>query len=246
MEAPGANPDQEADLESMEQVRRGDAAGAARLFQRYAAPLLRFTGRILGDPAEAEEITQDVFLKLMVRADQYDGRAPVASWLFAIATNACRDRLRRSVRRPSVALEAVAEVGEPGIAADERLALTAAARGRAAGPLGALFGAARGARPCALSRDALRGNRKGARHQRRRGENADLPGHGDAQGPFFRRRLVMECRQALKVRDLVLVRLAGGSQANGRGHGVSRLPPRVVRGVPGGSGRDRIRVGAAG
>ncbi len=122
MEAPGANPDQEADLESMEQVRRGDAAGAARLFQRYAAPLLRFTGRILGDTAEAEEITQDVFLKLMVRADQYDGRAPVASWLFAIATNACRDRLRRSVRRPSVTLEAVAEVREPGLPADERLA----------------------------------------------------------------------------------------------------------------------------
>ena len=122
MEAPGANPDQEADLESMEQVRRGEAAGAARLFQRYAAPLLRFTGRILGDPAEAEEITQDVFLKLMVRADQYDGRAPVASWLFAIATNACRDRLRRSVRRPSVALEAVAEVREPGLPVDERLA----------------------------------------------------------------------------------------------------------------------------
>jgi RNA polymerase sigma-70 factor, ECF subfamily len=122
VEAPGATPDQEADLESMEQVRRGEAAGAARLFQRYASPLLRFTGRILGDPAEAEEITQDVFLKLMVRADQYDGRAPVASWLFAIATNACRDRLRRSVRRPSVALEAVAEVREPGIPVDERLA----------------------------------------------------------------------------------------------------------------------------
>ena len=122
MEAPGTSPDLEADLESMEQVRRGEAAGAARLFQRYAAPLLRFTGRILGDPAEAEEITQDVFLKLMVRADQYDGRAPVASWLFAIATNACRDRLRRSVRRPSVALEAVTEVKEPGIPADERLA----------------------------------------------------------------------------------------------------------------------------
>ena len=122
MEASGANPDQEADLESMEQVRRGEAAGAARLFQRYAAPLLRFTGGILGDPAEAAEITQDVFLKVIGRADQYDGRAPVASWLFAIATNACRDRLRRSVRRPSIPLEAVTEVREPGLPADERLA----------------------------------------------------------------------------------------------------------------------------
>jgi RNA polymerase sigma-70 factor, ECF subfamily len=122
VEAPVLSPEQEADLVSLEEVRRGDSAGATRLFERYAAPLLRFTGRILGNRSEAEEITQEVFLKLMVRADQYDGRAPVASWLFAIATNACRDQLRKSNRRPSVALEAVAEVAEPGIAVDERLA----------------------------------------------------------------------------------------------------------------------------
>jgi RNA polymerase sigma-70 factor (ECF subfamily) len=121
VEAPATNLDHEADLESMEQVRRGEAAGATRLFQRYSGPLLRFTWRMLGDSAEAEEVTQDVFLKLMSRADQYDGRAPVGSWLFAIATNACRDRLRRSVRRPSVALDAVAEAAEPGIPVDERL-----------------------------------------------------------------------------------------------------------------------------
>jgi len=121
VEASGTEPDEEADLESMEQVRRGETAGAARLFRRYSAPLLRFTGRLLGNPAEAEEVTQDVFLKLIARADQYDGRAPVRSWLFAIATNACRDCLRRSVRRPSVTLDAVAEVAEPGIPADERL-----------------------------------------------------------------------------------------------------------------------------
>jgi RNA polymerase sigma-70 factor (ECF subfamily) len=121
VEAPATSPDQEADLESMEQVRRGENGGATRLFQRYSGPLLRFTGRLLGNPAEAEEVTQDVFLKLMARADQYDGRAPVSSWLFAIAANACRDRLRRSVRRPSVALDTVAEAAEPGIPVDERL-----------------------------------------------------------------------------------------------------------------------------
>jgi RNA polymerase sigma-70 factor (ECF subfamily) len=121
VEAPATNPDQQADLESMEQVRRGETAGAARLFHRYSGPLLRFTGRLLGNSAEAEEVTQEVFLKLLSRADQYDGRAPVTSWLFAIATNACRDRQRRSMRRPSVALDAVAEVAEPGIPADERL-----------------------------------------------------------------------------------------------------------------------------
>jgi RNA polymerase sigma factor (sigma-70 family) len=121
VEAGGASPDQEADLESLELVRRGDEAGAARLFERWSTPLLRFTGRMLGDRAEAEEVTQDVFLKVIARAGQYDGRASVASWLFAIAANACRDRLRRSARRPNVSLDAVAEVPQPDVPADLRL-----------------------------------------------------------------------------------------------------------------------------
>ncbi len=121
MEADGIGPDQEADLEALEQVRRGDEAGATRLFQRWSGPLLKFTGRMLGDPAEAEEVTQDVFLKVIARAGQYDGRASVASWLFAIAANACRDRLRRTARRPSVSLDAVAEVPQPDVPVDLRL-----------------------------------------------------------------------------------------------------------------------------
>jgi RNA polymerase sigma-70 factor, ECF subfamily len=121
VESAGISPDQEADLEALEQVRRGDGAGAARLFERWSTPLLRFTGRMLGDPAEAEEVTQDVFLKVIARAGQYDGRASVASWLFAIAANACRDRLRRSARRPNLPLEAVAEAAEPGLPVDIRL-----------------------------------------------------------------------------------------------------------------------------
>lgn len=121
MEAAGIGPDQEADLESLELVRRGDEAGATRLFERWSGPLLKFTGRMLGDPSEAEEVTQDVFLKVIARASQYDGRASVASWLFAIAANACRDRLRRSARRPSVPLDSVAEAPEPDLPVDIRL-----------------------------------------------------------------------------------------------------------------------------
>ena len=71
--------------------------------------LLRFTDRMLSDRASAEEVTQEVFLKVISRAHQYDGRAGVASWLFAIAANACRDRRRRDRRAAIVPLEAVAE-----------------------------------------------------------------------------------------------------------------------------------------
>ncbi len=90
-------------------VRRGEPAGSEALYTRYASPILGFTTRMLGNRSEAEEVTQEVFLRMIDRAEQYDGRAPVASWLFAIAANACRDRLRVSRRAGAVPLEAVPE-----------------------------------------------------------------------------------------------------------------------------------------
>lgn len=97
------------DLRLLERIRRGDTDGAAELFERYAPALLRFTDRMLSDRASAEEVTQEVFVKVISRAHQYDGRAGVASWLFAIAANACRDRRRRDRRASVVPLEAIPE-----------------------------------------------------------------------------------------------------------------------------------------
>jgi len=97
----------------LERIRRGDTDGAAALFDRYAPALLRFADRLLSDRNTAEEVTQEVFVKVISRAHQYDGRAEVASWLFAIAANACRDRRRRERRATVVPLEAVPEPADP-------------------------------------------------------------------------------------------------------------------------------------
>ncbi len=97
------------DRSLLERVRAGDTGGAGELFERYAPALLRFTDRLLSDRGAAEEVTQEVFVKVISRAHQYDGRAEVSSWLFAIAANACRDRRRRDRRATVVPLEAVAE-----------------------------------------------------------------------------------------------------------------------------------------
>jgi RNA polymerase sigma-70 factor (ECF subfamily) len=97
------------DLGLLERIRRGDNEGAAELFERYAPALLRFTDRMLSDRSAAEEVTQEVFVKVISRAHQYDGRAGVASWLFAIAANACRDRRRRDRRAAVVPLDVVPE-----------------------------------------------------------------------------------------------------------------------------------------
>jgi RNA polymerase sigma-70 factor (ECF subfamily) len=102
-------PREDSDVELLEKVRRGEPSGAASLFEKYSAPLLRFTDRMLGSRADAEEVTQEVFVKMITRVEQYDGQAPVASWLFAIAANACRDRMRRGRRAAPVPLEAIAE-----------------------------------------------------------------------------------------------------------------------------------------
>ncbi len=97
----------------LERIRGGDTEGAAELFDRYAPALLRFADRLLSDRGTAEEVTQEVFVKVISRAHQYDGRAEVASWLFAIAANACRDRRRRDRRATVVPLEAVPEPAQP-------------------------------------------------------------------------------------------------------------------------------------
>ena len=93
----------------LERVRRGDTEGAAELFERYAPALLRFSDRLLSNRGLAEEVTQEVFVKVISRAHQYDGRAEVSSWLFAIAANACRDRRRRERRAPVVPIDGLPE-----------------------------------------------------------------------------------------------------------------------------------------
>jgi RNA polymerase sigma-70 factor (ECF subfamily) len=98
------------DQSLVERIRRGDSGGAEELFERYAAALLRFADRMLSDRDAAQEVTQEVFVKVISRAHQYDGRAAVSSWLFAIAANACRDRRRRDRRAAVVSLDAIADL----------------------------------------------------------------------------------------------------------------------------------------
>jgi RNA polymerase sigma-70 factor (ECF subfamily) len=109
------------DRKLLERIRLGDTAAAGELFERHSPGLLRFTDRLLSDRSAAEEVTQEVFVKVITRAHQYDGRAEVASWLFAIAANACRDRRRRERRASVVPLEAIAEPAHKGEGVETRL-----------------------------------------------------------------------------------------------------------------------------
>lgn len=87
-----------------------DLSAFDQLVDRYQSRVFGFVRRMVGDPHEAEDVAQEVFVRAFRNIRRYDGRASVASWLFKIATNLCIDRRRRRSRRiTEVALESNGE-----------------------------------------------------------------------------------------------------------------------------------------
>ena len=67
----------------------------SRLVKDHQAAIYRLGLSILDDPAEADEAAQETFLAALRSLDRYQGGASLRTWLFAIAINVCRSRLRR-------------------------------------------------------------------------------------------------------------------------------------------------------
>jgi RNA polymerase sigma-70 factor (ECF subfamily) len=80
-------------------LRAGDASAFDALFRRWSAPLLRFLERMLRDAASAEELVQEVFLRVHRARDRYAPEARFSTWLYRIATNLALNELRRPRRR---------------------------------------------------------------------------------------------------------------------------------------------------
>lgn len=112
----------------------GDPEAARALTARLAPRALGYATRLLGDRAEAEDVTQEAMLRLWrVARDWRSGEAQVSTWLYRVVTNLCTDLRRARVRRPGVALEEAPEVASTGpsavaamIEADRMAALNAA------------------------------------------------------------------------------------------------------------------------
>lgn len=88
----------EADAALVSAVARGDAAAFRDLTERHLVAVHRLAARMLGDPGEADEVTQDTFLKLWTHASHWRPVGKTQSalpWLRTITMNACLDRLRR-------------------------------------------------------------------------------------------------------------------------------------------------------
>ncbi|GAB4254175.1 MAG: sigma-70 family RNA polymerase sigma factor [Thermoleophilia bacterium] len=83
---------------SLEQVRRateGDASAIEQIVRMYYGPILQYLHRFVGDLSDAEDLAQEVFLRMARNLSGFDGRCRFSTWLFQIAKNAGIDCLRR-------------------------------------------------------------------------------------------------------------------------------------------------------
>ena len=103
--------DEDADLVAT--ARAGDAAAFRRIVLKYQRPIYGLALRMMGSPAEAEDLAQEVFVKAYHGLAGFRGEARLRSWLFTIATNHCLNALKARGRRREVPLEPPAGTGDP-------------------------------------------------------------------------------------------------------------------------------------
>ena len=87
----------------MVRLMDGDRSAFDRLYERYEGRIRSFIYRFVGDRESAEDLTQEVFVKIYRNPRAFDPRGRFVTWVFAVARNACIDFLRLK-RIPSVSL----------------------------------------------------------------------------------------------------------------------------------------------
>ncbi len=88
----------------MLEVRGGSAAAFEELVVRYQARLVRVLEHLVGRRELAEDLAQEVFLRVYRSREQYQPGAKFATWLFTIGNNVASNALRDRSRRPEVTL----------------------------------------------------------------------------------------------------------------------------------------------
>ena len=88
------------DQELMRIVQAGDYTPASEIYDRYSSRIYNFAFRFLKNAEAAEDAMQEVFVKMIRHAGQFQGDAKLSTWLFSITANWCRDYLRKADNKP--------------------------------------------------------------------------------------------------------------------------------------------------
>ncbi|MBU4267324.1 MAG: sigma-70 family RNA polymerase sigma factor [Acidobacteria bacterium] len=116
---------EKSDRELLEQAAAGDQAAFAMLVRRHQIRVLNLAYRFSRDRQDAEDLAQEVFLKVWRHARSFKGQAAFSTWLYRLAVNTCLNYRQRKKSRPkslplTADLESRAEAAAEGLEARQR------------------------------------------------------------------------------------------------------------------------------
>lgn len=104
-QADASGDDPERDLRLMQLVKGGDMDAFRELVETHQQRVLGTIGRMLGDDTEAEDLAQQVFVRVWKSAERWEPTAKFTTWLYTIVRNLVFNESRRRSRRPARSLE---------------------------------------------------------------------------------------------------------------------------------------------
>src|ERR1700682_4090516 len=117
--SPGRTPEDAEDIRLMSLVSAGETAAFEQLVERHQRLVIGTGGRMLGAHSDAEDIAQQVFVRVWKNAKRYVPRAKFTTWLLKITRNLVFNELRRRSRHAQLPLQVESDEEERPIK-DER------------------------------------------------------------------------------------------------------------------------------
>ncbi len=120
--AAGAPSSRAADMALVARCRQGDLGAFEEIYRAHSGKLFSIACRMLGNPADAEDLLQEIFLSAHRKLDGFRGDSALGTWLYRLATNHCLDYLRSRAARTSQVTDAlddeqgIFEAGRRGLA----------------------------------------------------------------------------------------------------------------------------------
>ncbi len=97
------------DNQLLEKIRLGDRPSLEQLIRRHQAWIFNVAVRMVWDPHEAEDVTQEILIKVITRLDGFSGKSGFRTWLYRIVVNHVLNMRRRTLETPTMNFEAFAQ-----------------------------------------------------------------------------------------------------------------------------------------